>query len=185
MYLTLYFLTTHLPDSFSIVRDHFLSLDPTKLTLASFESRLFEAVTSDIAVTASRGTPRSSFFEGCSPFLHAPSVAHPSAVGLLGVEEAGAVSAPSRSCNKSGRQKGKGGGGGVGGGGSGGGGGGGGGGEGGGGGGGGGLGGGGGGGGSGGGGSGRGGGGAGRVGRSGAAFGGAAREGGGSGGGQQ
>ncbi|CAI7790371.1 unnamed protein product [Closterium sp. NIES-53] len=35
MYLTLYFLTTRSPDSFRIFQDHFLSLDPTELTLAS------------------------------------------------------------------------------------------------------------------------------------------------------
>ncbi|CAI7888719.1 unnamed protein product [Closterium sp. NIES-53] len=47
------------------------------------------------AIAASRGTPRPSFFEGCSPSLLVPSVASTAAVDFLGAEEVGAVSAPS------------------------------------------------------------------------------------------
>ncbi|CAI5468383.1 unnamed protein product [Closterium sp. Yama58-4] len=74
MYITLYFLTTRLPDSLRTARDYFLYLDPSELTLASFETRLLEAETSAYAVAAPRGTPSSSFFEGCSPSLLVPSV---------------------------------------------------------------------------------------------------------------
>ncbi|CAI7808883.1 unnamed protein product [Closterium sp. NIES-53] len=42
MYLTLYFLMTRFPDSLRAVRDHFLALDPIKVTLASFETQLLE-----------------------------------------------------------------------------------------------------------------------------------------------
>ncbi|CAI5943272.1 unnamed protein product [Closterium sp. NIES-65] len=52
--LKLYFLVTRLHDSLRPIRDHFLSLDPTELTLASFESRLLEGDTSAYAVAASR-----------------------------------------------------------------------------------------------------------------------------------
>ncbi|CAI7842887.1 unnamed protein product [Closterium sp. NIES-54] len=40
MYLTLYFLTNRLPNSLRTVRDRLLSLYPTELTLASFETLL-------------------------------------------------------------------------------------------------------------------------------------------------
>ncbi|CAI7760762.1 unnamed protein product, partial [Closterium sp. NIES-54] len=46
-----------------------------------------------VAVAASRGTPRSPFFEGCSPSPLIPSVATAAAVDLLGAEEVGAASA--------------------------------------------------------------------------------------------
>ncbi|CAI7904776.1 unnamed protein product [Closterium sp. NIES-54] len=67
MYVTLYFLTTRLLDSLRTVRDNFLSLDPTELTLASFDTRLLEAETS--AHAACRGSPLTSFFEGSVPRL--------------------------------------------------------------------------------------------------------------------
>ncbi|CAI7791528.1 unnamed protein product [Closterium sp. NIES-53] len=44
--------------------DHFLSLDPTSLTVDLLEQHLLEAETSAIAVGAARGTPRPPFFEG-------------------------------------------------------------------------------------------------------------------------
>ncbi|CAI7839277.1 unnamed protein product, partial [Closterium sp. NIES-54] len=99
------------------VRDHFLSLDPTSLTLDSFETRLLEAYTSACAVAHSRGTPSTSFFEECTPSLLASFVASAAAVDFLGAEEAIASSAASGRRNKSGRQKFKVGGGGGGGGG--------------------------------------------------------------------
>ncbi|CAI7895990.1 unnamed protein product [Closterium sp. NIES-53] len=40
MYITLYYLVTRLPDSLSSVRDHFLSLCPTELTVDLLEERL-------------------------------------------------------------------------------------------------------------------------------------------------
>ncbi|CAI7891280.1 unnamed protein product, partial [Closterium sp. NIES-54] len=47
--------------------DHFLSLDPTVLTVDLIEQNLLAAETSVFAVGAPRGTPRTPFFEGCSP----------------------------------------------------------------------------------------------------------------------
>ncbi|CAI7864684.1 unnamed protein product [Closterium sp. NIES-53] len=43
MYITLYYLVTRLPDSLSSVRDHFLSLCPTELTVDLLEERLAAA----------------------------------------------------------------------------------------------------------------------------------------------
>ncbi|CAI7823407.1 unnamed protein product [Closterium sp. NIES-53] len=76
--------------------DHFLSLDPIELTLASFETRLLKAETSAHALAASRGSHSLSFFEGCSPSLFAPSVAYAAAVDFLGADEVGALSASSK-----------------------------------------------------------------------------------------
>ncbi|CAI7830837.1 unnamed protein product, partial [Closterium sp. NIES-53] len=45
MYITLYFLVTRLPDSLRSVRDHFLSLDPTSLTVDLLEQHLLVAET--------------------------------------------------------------------------------------------------------------------------------------------
>ncbi|CAI7832276.1 unnamed protein product, partial [Closterium sp. NIES-53] len=64
MYITLYYLVTHLPDSLSSVRDHFLSLCPTELTVDVLEERLAAAEKSILAVGASRGDRRTPFFEG-------------------------------------------------------------------------------------------------------------------------
>ncbi|CAI7783066.1 unnamed protein product, partial [Closterium sp. NIES-53] len=47
--------------------DHFLALDPTDLTVDLLEQHLLAAETSVVAVGAARGTPRTPFFEGCSP----------------------------------------------------------------------------------------------------------------------
>ncbi|CAI5464429.1 unnamed protein product [Closterium sp. Yama58-4] len=88
IYITLYFIVTRLPDSLRAVRDHFLALDPTDLTVDLFEERLLVGKTSIVAVGASRGTPRTPFFEGCSPSPLYPSVASAAAVDFLGAEEA-------------------------------------------------------------------------------------------------
>ncbi|CAI7773416.1 unnamed protein product [Closterium sp. NIES-54] len=64
MYITLYFIVTRLPDSLCSVRDHFLSLDPTSLTVYLLEQHLLAAETSAVVVGAARGTPRPPFFEG-------------------------------------------------------------------------------------------------------------------------
>ncbi|CAI7758709.1 unnamed protein product, partial [Closterium sp. NIES-53] len=48
--------------------DHFLTLDPTSLTVALLEQHLLAAETSAVAVGAARGTPRSPFFDSPSPF---------------------------------------------------------------------------------------------------------------------
>ncbi|CAI7815124.1 unnamed protein product, partial [Closterium sp. NIES-53] len=114
MYITLYYLVTRLPDSLSSVRDHFLSLCPTALTVDLLEERLAAAEKSILAVGASRGDRRTPFFEGCSPVLLLPSVASAATVDLVGTEEVGAASAPSgqRRTGKGKGSKGGGGGGG-------------------------------------------------------------------------
>ncbi|CAI7853862.1 unnamed protein product [Closterium sp. NIES-53] len=95
MYITLYYLVTRLPDSLSSVRDHFLSLCPTELTVDLLEERLAAAKKRILAVGASRGDRRTPFFEGCSPIPLLPSVAFAAAIDLVGTEEVGAASAPS------------------------------------------------------------------------------------------
>ncbi|CAI7787443.1 unnamed protein product, partial [Closterium sp. NIES-54] len=45
MFITLYFIVTRLPDSLRFVRDHFLSLDPTSLTVDLLEQHLLAAET--------------------------------------------------------------------------------------------------------------------------------------------
>ncbi|CAI7925828.1 unnamed protein product [Closterium sp. NIES-54] len=69
MYITLYFIVTRLPDSLRPVTDHFLTLDPTDLTVDLLEKHLLAAQTSVVAVGAARGTPRTPLFEGCPPSL--------------------------------------------------------------------------------------------------------------------
>ncbi|CAI5982591.1 unnamed protein product [Closterium sp. NIES-65] len=87
MYITFVYLVTRLPDSLRSVRDHFLSLCPTELTVDLLEERLTTAETSIVAVEASRGDPRAPFFEGCSPVPLLPSVASSAAIDLVGTEE--------------------------------------------------------------------------------------------------
>ncbi|CAI7846525.1 unnamed protein product, partial [Closterium sp. NIES-54] len=58
MYLTLYYIVTRLPDSLRSVRDHFLSVCPTSLTVDLLEERLLATEQSIVAVGASRGDPR-------------------------------------------------------------------------------------------------------------------------------
>ncbi|CAI7920995.1 unnamed protein product [Closterium sp. NIES-53] len=118
MFITLYFIVIHLLDSLRSVRDHFLSLDPTSLTVDPLEQHLLAAETSAVAVGAARGTPRTPFFEGCSPSPLTPSYASTAAVDVLGAEDVGAASDSAK--RRSGKGKGgKGGGGGSGGGGGG------------------------------------------------------------------
>ncbi|CAI7914585.1 unnamed protein product [Closterium sp. NIES-54] len=64
MYITLYFVVTRLPDSLRAVRDHFLALDPTALTIDLLEQHLLAAETSVVIVGAARGTPHTPFFDG-------------------------------------------------------------------------------------------------------------------------
>ncbi|CAI7904860.1 unnamed protein product, partial [Closterium sp. NIES-54] len=118
MYITLYFIVTRLPDSLSSVRDHFLSLDPTSLTVDLLEQHLLAAETSAIAVGAARGTPRSPFFEGCSPSPLPPSYTSAAAADVSVPEDVGADSASAKHRNSKGKG-GRGGGGGSGGGGGG------------------------------------------------------------------
>ncbi|CAI7797155.1 unnamed protein product [Closterium sp. NIES-54] len=73
--------------------DHFLALDPTDLTVDLLEQHLLAAETSVVAVGAAGGTPRTPFFEGCTPSALAPSYASTAAVDVLGVEDVRAASA--------------------------------------------------------------------------------------------
>ncbi|CAI7849671.1 unnamed protein product [Closterium sp. NIES-54] len=93
MYITLYFIVTRLPNSLRAVRDHFLALDPTDLTDDLLEQHLLAAETSIVALGAARGTPRTPFFEGCSPSPLATSYASVAAVDILGAEDVDAASA--------------------------------------------------------------------------------------------
>ncbi|CAI7828437.1 unnamed protein product, partial [Closterium sp. NIES-54] len=84
MFLTLYYVVTRLPDSLRVVRDHFLSVCPTTLTVDLLEARLLAAEQSIVAVGASRGDPRTPIFEGCSPSPLLPSVASAATADLGG-----------------------------------------------------------------------------------------------------
>ncbi|CAI7800730.1 unnamed protein product [Closterium sp. NIES-54] len=122
MFITLYFIVTRLPDSLRFVRDHFLSLDPTSLTVDLLKQHLLAADTSAVSVGAARGTPRPPFFEGCSPSPLAPSYASAAAADVSVAEEVRAASASAKrrsSKGKGGRGGGAGSGGGGGGSGSG------------------------------------------------------------------
>ncbi|CAI7888576.1 unnamed protein product [Closterium sp. NIES-53] len=118
MFITLYFIVTHFADSLRSVKDHHLSLDPTSLIVDLLEEHLLAAETSAVAVGAAHGTPRTPFFEGCSPSPLAPSYASAAAATVLGAEDIGAASASAKRRNGKGKG-GKGGGGGSGGGGGG------------------------------------------------------------------
>ncbi|CAI7880245.1 unnamed protein product [Closterium sp. NIES-53] len=118
-FITLYFIVTRLPDSLLSVRDHFLSLDPTVLTVDLLEQHLLAAETSVVDVGAAHGTPRTPFFEGCSPSPLAPSYASAAVIDVPGAEDVGAASASAKCRNSKGKGgKGGGSGSGVGGGGS-------------------------------------------------------------------
>ncbi|CAI7927556.1 unnamed protein product [Closterium sp. NIES-54] len=119
MYIPLYFIVTRLPDSLLAVRDHFLTLDPTDLTVDLLEKHLLAAETSVVVEGAARGTPRTPFFEGCYSSPLAPSYASAAAIDILGAEEIGVAFALSGKRRSSKGKGGKGGGGGSGGGGGG------------------------------------------------------------------
>ncbi|CAI7858384.1 unnamed protein product [Closterium sp. NIES-53] len=85
--------------------DHFLSLDPTSLTVDLLKQHLLAAETSAVAVGAARVTPRQPFFEGCSPSPHSPSFASAATADVSVTEDVGAAS----TCAKRRSSKGKGG----------------------------------------------------------------------------
>ncbi|CAI7753460.1 unnamed protein product [Closterium sp. NIES-54] len=103
MFITLYFIVTRLPDSLRSVRDHFLTLDPTSLTVDLLEQHLLAAETSAVAVGAARGTPRSPFFEGCSPSPLSSSFASAAATDISVPEDVGAASTSAKHCNSKGK----------------------------------------------------------------------------------
>ncbi|CAI7730403.1 unnamed protein product [Closterium sp. NIES-54] len=118
MYITLYFIVTRLPDSLRSLRDHFLSLDPTSLTVDLLEQHLLAAETSAVAVGSAHGTPRPPFFEECFPSPLAPSYVSAAAVDVSVPEDVGAASASAKRHSSKGKGD-RGGGGGSGGGGGG------------------------------------------------------------------
>ncbi|CAI5964497.1 unnamed protein product [Closterium sp. NIES-65] len=95
MYITLYYIVTRLPDSLRVVRDHFLSVCPTTLTVDLLGKALLAIEKSIVTVGASRGDPRTPVFEGCSPSPLLLSVASAAAADLVGFESVGVTSAPS------------------------------------------------------------------------------------------
>ncbi|CAI7815008.1 unnamed protein product, partial [Closterium sp. NIES-54] len=104
MFITLYFIVSRLPDSLRSVRDHFLSLDPTSLTVDLLEQHLLAAETSAVAVRAARGTPRPPFFEGCSPSPLSQSFASAAAATDVSVtEDVGAASTSVKRRNSKGK----------------------------------------------------------------------------------
>ncbi|CAI7816019.1 unnamed protein product [Closterium sp. NIES-54] len=120
MFITFYFIVTRLPDSLRSVKDHFLTLDPTSFTVDLLEQHLLAAETSAVAVGAARGTPRSPFFEGCSPSPLSPFFASSAAADVSVPEDVGAASTSAKRRNSKGKGgRGSGGGSGGGGGGSG------------------------------------------------------------------
>ncbi|CAI7806160.1 unnamed protein product [Closterium sp. NIES-54] len=95
-FITLYFIVTRLPDSLRFVRDHFLSLDPTSLTVDLLEQHLLAAETSAVAVGAARGTPRTPFFERTSGLLllaRSPAAARARVAGVVEVSAGEVVGA--------------------------------------------------------------------------------------------
>ncbi|CAI7891617.1 unnamed protein product [Closterium sp. NIES-53] len=109
MFITLYFIITHLLDFLCSVWGHFLSLHPTSLTVDLLEQHLLAAETSAVVVGAARGTPRPPFFEGCSPSPLAPSYASAAAADVSVAEDVRAASASAKRRSSKGKD-GKGGG---------------------------------------------------------------------------
>ncbi|CAI7775346.1 unnamed protein product [Closterium sp. NIES-53] len=98
--------------------DHFLSLDPTSLTVDLLEQHLLAGETSAVAVGASLGTLRPPFFEGCSPSPLSPSFASAAGADVFVTEDVGSSSTSAKRRSSKGKG-GQGGGGGSGGGGGG------------------------------------------------------------------
>ncbi|CAI7840736.1 unnamed protein product, partial [Closterium sp. NIES-54] len=118
--ITLYFIVTRLPDSLRSDRDHFLTLDPTSLTVDLLEQHLLAAETSAVAVGAARGHPRSPFFERFSPSPLSSFFASAAAADIFVPEDVGAALTSAKRHNSKGKGgRGSGGGSGGGGGGSG------------------------------------------------------------------
>ncbi|CAI7840459.1 unnamed protein product [Closterium sp. NIES-53] len=103
MFITLYFIVTCLPDSLRSVRDHFLTLDPTSLTVDLLEQHLLAVETSAVAVGAARGTPCSPLFEGCSPSPLSPSFASATTADNSVPEDVGAASTSAKRRNSKGK----------------------------------------------------------------------------------
>ncbi|CAI7836491.1 unnamed protein product, partial [Closterium sp. NIES-53] len=83
--------------------DHFLSLDPTSLTVDLLKQHLLVAETSAVAAGAARGTPRPPFFEGCSHSTLAPSYASAATADVSVPEDIGAAFASAKCCGSKGK----------------------------------------------------------------------------------
>ncbi|CAI5961698.1 unnamed protein product [Closterium sp. NIES-64] len=96
MYITFYYIVTRLLVSLRVVRDHFLSVCPTTLTVDLLEKALLVAEKSIVAIGASRGDPHTPIFEGRSvrrlPLAGDAALAKARGAGAL-EELAGAVEA--------------------------------------------------------------------------------------------
>ncbi|CAI7926645.1 unnamed protein product [Closterium sp. NIES-53] len=103
MFITLYFIEFRLPESLRSIREHFLTLDPTSLTVDLLEQHLFAAETSAVAVGAACGTLRSPFFEGCSPSSLSSSFASAAAAYVSVPEDIGAASTSAKRRNSKGK----------------------------------------------------------------------------------
>ncbi|CAI7857316.1 unnamed protein product [Closterium sp. NIES-54] len=103
MFITLYFIVTSLPDSLRSVKDHFLTLDPTSLTIDLLEQHLLAAETSTVAIGVAHGTPGSPFFEGCSPSPLSFSFASAAAADVSVFDDVGAASTSAKRRNSKGK----------------------------------------------------------------------------------
>ncbi|CAI7753023.1 unnamed protein product [Closterium sp. NIES-54] len=103
MFITLYFIVTRLPDSLRSVKDHFLTLDPTSLTVDLLKQHLLAAKTSAVAVGAAHGTPHSPFFEGCSPSPLSSSFASIATADVSIPEDVGAALTSAKRHNSKGK----------------------------------------------------------------------------------
>ncbi|CAI7858825.1 unnamed protein product [Closterium sp. NIES-54] len=83
--------------------DHFLTLDPTSLTIDLLEQHLLAAETSAVPVGAARGTLRSPFFEGCSPSPLSSSFASAATADVSVPEDVGAASTSMKRRNSKGK----------------------------------------------------------------------------------
>ncbi|CAI7892949.1 unnamed protein product [Closterium sp. NIES-53] len=116
MWMTLYLLSTRLPDRFSTACDHFLTVNPMSLTIDLFEKRLttVEDLARSLAAASSAVLP--PIFEGCAPLFLASS---DDLASVAIAYEVAAVAFGNKGGKKSGMKGGGGGSGGGGGGGSG------------------------------------------------------------------
>ncbi|CAI7904212.1 unnamed protein product [Closterium sp. NIES-54] len=88
MFITLYFIVTRLPDSLRSVKNLFLSLDPTSLTVDLLEQHLLATETSAVAVAG--GTGGFAAASPGDPTVHGAAGARGSYAGGAGVGGAGA-----------------------------------------------------------------------------------------------
>ncbi|CAI7900858.1 unnamed protein product [Closterium sp. NIES-53] len=64
IYITLYFIVTRLPDTLRAVKDHFLELDPTHLTVDLLKKHLLVAETSIVAEAGAATAPSGKRYSG-------------------------------------------------------------------------------------------------------------------------